>query len=117
MKKYLKICTEGRGGIDDVEVIESNDVEGYVKKRFDEFVNDGEGEEDWSGYVEEFGCCDKRDWGWFVGLGEEDCMFVVDMDCELYKNFEGVLDVKCGEGWSLDDIDENLYDLIDELDY
>ena len=116
MKKYLKICIEGRGGVGEIEIIESDDVESYVKKRFDEFVNDGEGEEDWGGYVEEFGCCDEKDWGWFLGLGEEDSMFVVDMDCELYKNFEGVLDEKYGEDWNLDSLSEEVYELIDELD-
>lgn len=107
-KQYLQIEISGRGEIDKVEVIESDDIKSYVEKRFNEFVEDGESEEGWDEYVEEFGSVKKNDWGWFIGLGEEDYWFVVDMESDLYVKFKNKLEY--GEDWSLNE-------LIDELDY
>ncbi len=117
MKKYLQIEISGRGGIDDVKVVECDDVKSYVEKRFNEFVNDGVGEEDWEGYVDEFGSLDENDWGWFVGMGEEDYWFVVDMDSDLFVKWytKNELYLIREEEWLNNE--DLLYEFVDELDY
>lgn len=85
MKKYLCIHTGSRGEIDSVWEIDGTEVEQAVNDSYNGFVahvgedateDDIEG---WKSYVEEFGFMDKHEWGWSLGLGEEDNEMYIDM--------------------------------------
>lgn len=101
MKSYLEIFLGSRGEIENVEVV-SGDVESMVKKEYDDFVGDGEDE-----YVNEFSSFEENDWGWVIGLGEEDSKYFIDMSDKKFIEWKNKIgDVKNWNDVNNSDIDD-----------
>jgi hypothetical protein len=87
MKNYLSIWIGSRGLVENVEVV-SGDVESMVKKEYDDFVGGGEDE-----YVNEFSSFEENDWGWVIGLGEEDSKYFIDMSDEKFIEWKNKISI------------------------
>ena len=123
MKKYLCIQGGSRGEIDNVYEVDSVDVEKVATETYNDFVTsverDSEATEDdiegWKSYVEEFGFFEKYDWGWSLGLGEENGETYIDMTDPKFIEWERNIRTKLNTDefeW-MDVSDEDLYDLLD----
>ena len=116
MKKYLEVWVGSRGCIENVEEKEFENIEEYLKGESDKVLKDMKeegGYEDWEYGMFEW---NKVGDGYSLGMGDEEEMFYVDMECENFKKFvEKELNEELnGETfWSWKDLVENkVWDLI-----
>lgn len=85
MKNYLSIWIGSRGLVENVEVV-SGDVESMVKKEYDDFIEFMDGDDEFSSFVE-------NDWGWVIGLGEEDSKYFIDMSDEKFIEWKNKISI------------------------
>ena len=116
MKKYLEVWVGSRGCIENVEEKEFENIEEYLKGESDKVLKDMKeegGYEDWEYEMFEW---NKVGDGYSLGMGDENEMFYIDMECENFKKFvEKELNEELnGETfWSWKDLVENkVWDLI-----
>ena len=116
MKKYLEVWVGSRGCIENVEEKEFENIEEYLKGESDKVLKDMKeegGYEDWEYEMFEW---NKVGDGYSLGMGDENEMFYIDMECENFKKFvERELNEELnGETfWSWKDLVENkVWDLI-----
>jgi hypothetical protein len=116
MKKYLEVWVGSRGCIENVEEKEFENIEEYLKGESDRVLKDMKeegGYEDWEYEMYEW---NKVGDGYSLGMGDENEMFYIDMECENFKKFvEKELNEELnGETfWSWKDLVENkVWDLI-----
>ena len=116
MKKYLEVWVGSRGCIENVEEKELENIEEYLKGESDKVLKDMKeegGYEDWEYGMFEW---NKVGDGYSLGMGDENEMFYIDMECENFKKFvEKELNEELnGETfWSWKDLVENkVWDLI-----
>lgn len=116
MKKYLEVWVGSRGCIENVEEKEFENIEEYLKGESDKVLKDMKeegGYEDWEYEMYEW---NKVGDGYSLGMGDENEMFYIDMECENFKKFvEKELNEELnGETfWSWKDLVENkVWDLI-----
>ena len=116
MKKYLEVWVGSRGCIENVEEKEFENIEEYLKGESDRVLKDMKeegGYEDWEYEMYEW---NKVGDGYSLGVGDENEMFYIDMECENFKKFvEKELNEELnGETfWSWKDLVENkVWDLI-----
>lgn len=116
MKKYLEVWVGSRGCIENVEEKEFENIEEYLKGESDRVLKDMKeegGYEDWEYEMFEW---NKVGDGYSLGMGDENEMFYIDMECENFKKFvEKELNEELnGETfWSWKDLVENkVWDLI-----
>ena len=116
MKKYLEVWVGSRGCIENVEEKEFENIEEYLKGESDKVLKDMKeegGYEDWEYGMFEW---NKVGDGYSLGMGDENEMFYIDMECENFKKFvEKELNEELnGETfWSWKDLVENkVWDLI-----
>ena len=116
MKKYLEVWVGSRGCIENVEEKEFENIEEYLKGESDKVLKDMKeegGYEDWEYEMFEW---NKVGDGYSLGVGDENEMFYIDMECENFKKFvEKELNEELnGETfWSWKDLVENkVWDLI-----
>ena len=116
MKKYLEVWVGSRGCIENVEEKEFENIEEYLKGESDKVLKDMKeegGYEDWEYEMFEW---NKVGDGYSLGMGDEEEMFYIDMECENFKKFvEKELNEELnGETfWSWKDLVENkVWDLI-----
>ena len=121
MKKYLCIYTGSRGELENVFEVE--DAEKMATESYEDFANDvrndpNSTQEDiqaWDSYVEEFGFIEKYDWGWSLGLGEENGEIYIDMSDLGFIQWEKMVRSKFATGefeWT-EVSDRDMWDLID----
>ena len=116
MKKYLEVWVGSRGCIENVEEKEFENIEEYLKGESDKVLKDMKeegGYEDWEYEMFEW---NKVGDGYSLGMGDENEIFYIDMECENFKKFvEKELNEELnGETfWSWKDLVENkVWDLI-----
>ena len=87
MKKYLEVWVGSRGCIERVEEKEFENIEEYLEgessKVLKEMKEEG-GYEDWEYGIYEW---NKVGDGYNLGMGDENEMMYVDMECENFKKF------------------------------
>jgi hypothetical protein len=111
MKKYLEIYVGSRGLLENVEVKEFLDIEKYLENEKLENLEgmfDDEDDEDYREEVEGYWNWDKIDNGYYLGLGDEEVKYYVDMDCEKFKEYN-----KEGEEWNKVE-NSIIFDLLDK---
>ncbi len=120
MKKYLEVWVGSRGCIERVEEKEFENIEEYLGVESDKVLKDMReegGYEDWEYGMYEW---NKVGDGYSLGMGDENEMFYVDMECENFKKFvEKELNEELnGETfWSWKDlVDGKVWDLINGCD-
>ena len=120
MKKYLEVWVGSRGCIENVEEKEFENIEEYLKGESDKVLKDMKeegGYEDWKYEMYEW---NKVGDGYSLGMGDEEEMFYVDMECENFKKFvEKELNEELnGETfWSWKDLDsKKVWELINSCD-
>ena len=87
MKKYLEVWVGSRGCIENVEEKEFENIEEYLKGESDKVLKDMKeegGYEDWEYEMFEW---NKVGDGYSLGMGDENEMFYIDMECENFKKF------------------------------
>ena len=116
MKKYLEVWVGSRGCIENVEEKEFENIEEYLKGESDKVLKDMKeegGYEDWEYEMYEW---NKVGDGYSLGMGDENEMFYIDMECENFKKFvekELNEDLNGDTFWSWKDLVENkVWDLI-----
>jgi len=120
MKKYLEVWVGSRGCIEGVEEKEFENIEEYLKGESDKVLKDMKeegGYEDWEYEMFEW---NKVGDGYSLGMGDENEMFYIDMECENFKKFvEKELNEELnGETfWSWKDLDsKKVWELINSCD-
>ena len=110
MKKYLEVWVGSRGCIENVEEKEFENIEEYLKGESDKVLKDMKedgGYEDWEYEMYEW---NKVGDGYSLGMGDENEMFYIDMECENFKKFvEKELNKELNEGRL---VENKVWDLI-----
>lgn len=116
MKKYLEIYVGSRGLLEGVEEKEFENIEEYLEKESKENwnnvwdVND-EMDEDYKSEIESYWSWEKIDNGYYLGLGDEEIKYYVDMECEDFVKWKSE-NVK-SENWN--DVNEIvMLDMLEE---
>lgn len=120
MKKYFSIEMGSRGEIEIPYITESKDIKSVIKLRRDKLVSDlksgGMSRSEIKEYLDEWFCTENYEYGSDVVLGEEESCIYVDMESDLFENWEIVVEGKFGEDWSLNDVsDELVWDLLNSF--
>ena len=120
MKKYLEIYVGSRGYLEGVEEKVFEDIEKELEKESKEnkeFIEEGfEGDEE-EEYKEEilgYWDWDENKNGYYLGLGDEEVKYYVDMDCDKFKEWLKKKEDEMGEDWNWNDLsDESIMDILD----
>jgi hypothetical protein len=117
MKKYLEIYVGSRGLIEGITEMEFQDIEMFLQDEMNENLEGMEWDEDEDeDYIEEMEAMwewEKIDNGYYLGLGDEEVKYYIDMECEKFKEW-----IKNeGEGaWNWNDLaNEKIYDILDKV--
>ena len=118
MKKYLEIFVGSRGYLEGVEMKEFENIVEWLENESVEnkkwIEEDEEMDEDYKEEILGYWDWDKIDNGYYLGLGDEEVKYYVDMDSEKFKEWEKKRDDE-SEDWSWSDLDDR--EILDILDY
>jgi len=118
MKKYLEIYVGSRGLLEGVGEVEKDNIEEWLESESVEnrkwIEEDEEMDEDDKEEMLGMWGWEKIDNGYYLGLGDEEIKYYVDMECEKFKEWEKKRDDE-SEDWSWNDLDSR--DILDILDY
>ena len=118
MKKYLEIFVGSRGYLEGVEMKEFENIVEWLEKESVEnkkwIEEDEDMDEDYKEEMLGYWDWDKIDNGYYLGLGDEEVKYYVDMDSEKFKEWEKKRDDE-SEDWSWSDLDDR--EILDILDY
>lgn len=118
MKKYLEIYVGSRGYLEGVGEIEKDSIEEWLEKESVEnkkwIEEDDEMDEEEKEEILGLWDWDKIDNGYYLGLGDEEVKYYVDMESEKFKEWEKKRDDE-SEDWSWSDLDDR--SILDILDY
>ena len=118
MKKYLEIYVGSRGCLEGIGEVEKDNIEEWLENESVEnkkwIEEDEEMDEDYKEEILGYWDWDKIDNGYYLGLGDEEVKYYVDMDSEKFKEWEKKRDDE-SEDWSWSDLDDR--EILDILDY
>ena len=118
MKKYLEIFVGSRGYLEGVEMKEFENIVEWLENESVEnkkwIEEDEDMDEDYKEEILGYWDWDKIDNGYYLGLGDEEVKYYVDMDSEKFKEWEKKRDDE-SEDWSWSDLDDR--EILDILDY
>jgi hypothetical protein len=118
MKKYLEIYVGSRGLLEGVGEVEKDNIEEWLESESVEnkkwIEEDEEMDEDVKDELLGLWDWDKIDNGYYLGLGDEEVKYYVDMECEKFKEWEKKENEVNGI-WEWNDMDDRK--VLDILDY
>jgi hypothetical protein len=118
MKKYLEIYVGSRGYLEGVGEVEKDNIEEWLEGESIEnkkwIEEDEEMDEDVKDELLGLWDWDKIDNGYYLGLGDEEIKYYVDMECEKFKEWEKKENEVNGI-WEWNDMDDRK--VLDILDY
>jgi hypothetical protein len=121
MKKYLEIYVGSRGMIEGIAEMEFESIEDYLQKEMNENLEgmdwDEDEDEDYKEEMEGYWDWEKIDNGYYLGLGDEEVKYYIDMENERFKEWlkeEQLADELNGETfWNWNDLaDEKVHDIV-----
>jgi hypothetical protein len=123
MKKYLEIYVGSRGLIEGIAEMEIDNIEDYLQKEMNENLEgmdwDEDEDEDYIEEMESLWEWEKIDNGYYLGLGDEEVKYYIDMENELLKEWikNNEDDNVNGETfWNWNDLaNEKIYDILDKV--
>jgi hypothetical protein len=124
MKKYLEIYVGSRGLIEGIAEMEFDNIEDYLQKEMNSNLEgmdwDEDEDEDYIEEMEGYWDWEKIDNGYYLGLGDEEVKYYIDMESEKFKDWlkkELLNDELYGETfWNWNDLaNEVVYDILDKV--
>ena len=122
MKKYLEIYIGSRGLVEGVTEIEENEIELFLQEEMNSNLEgmwdeDDETDEDEKEEIESMWDWEKVDNGYYLGLGDEEVKYYIDMENERFKEWlkgEQLAEELYGETfWNWNDLsDDKVHDIV-----